>query len=50
MAQASIVSGQTINIRSAGVPADGGEESAFSGLRSMVTTRLDDMVLSAGTP
>lgn len=50
MAQASIVSGQTINSRSAGVAAEGGEESALSGLRSMVTTRVDDMILSTDVP
>ncbi len=46
MAQASMVNGQTINNRSAGVAADGGNESAWSDLRSMVTTRFDDIPLS----
>ena len=42
-----MVSGQTIKNRSAGVVADGGDESSLSGLRSIVTTRLADMVRSA---
>ncbi len=49
MAQASIVSGQTINNRSAEVAADDGEESALSDLRSIVTTLLEVMVYSDGS-
>ena len=45
-----MVNGQTINIRSAGVAADGGDDSAWSGLRSMVTTRFDDILVSVDGP
>ncbi len=41
-----MVNGQTINNRSAGVAAEGGDDSAWSDLRSMVTTRFDDMLAS----
>jgi hypothetical protein len=39
MAQASMVNGQTIKIRSAGVAAVGGIDSSLRDLRSTVTTR-----------
>lgn len=45
-----MVNGQTINIRSAGVAADFGDDSAWSDLRSMVTTRFDDMLASVDGP
>ncbi len=41
-----MVNGQTISNRSAGVAADGGDDSAWSDLRSMVTTRFDGMLAS----
>ena len=48
MAQASIVSGQTINKHSAGAAPVGDEDSAFTGFRSIVTVRLD--VMAVGPP
>ena len=46
IAQASIVNGHTINIRSDGVAAEGGSDSAWSSLRSIVTTRFVVMMFS----